>query len=71
MSLVDDKDYSESEKNVLFDQNFQDSDKYSLSPEQYEAIMQMEKEKETKEREDRIAKENLQKLEAQIDNQSR
>ena len=69
MSFADDKEYSESQKNMLFDQNFHDTDKYSMTPEQYESLMQKEKEREVQEREDRQARENVKKLEKEIDNQ--
>lgn len=69
MGFADDKAYVDAEKNVLFDQNFHDTDKYSMSPAQYESLMQKEQEKELREKEDTQAKENLKKLELEIDNQ--
>ena len=44
-----------------------DTDKYSMTPDQYEALMQKEQQRETQEREDKQARENLKKLEKEVD----
>ena len=69
MGFADDKEYIESQKNIIYDQNFNNTDKYSMSPEQFESLMQKEKEREVKEKEDKLAQQNLKKLEQEIDNQ--
>ena len=69
MSATDDKEYAESQKNILYEQNFNNTDKYSMSLDQYESLVQKEKEKEMQEKEDQAAHENLVKLEQEIDGQ--
>ena len=40
MGFANDKEYLDSQKNTLYDQDFHDSEKFSMSPEQYESLMQ-------------------------------
>lgn len=69
MAFADDKDYITSQKATLYDQDFHDTEKYSMTPDQYESLMQKEQEREMRDKEDKQAHENLQKLEQDIDNQ--
>ena len=69
MQFADDKEYVHAEKNALYEQNMNDTDKYTMTGEQYQVLMQKEKQRELKEKEDKIARENLKKLEQEIDNQ--
>lgn len=36
MGITDANEYMESERNILFEQNFNNTEKYSMSPDQYE-----------------------------------
>lgn len=69
MGGMDSDSYVESQKNILFEQTFNNTDKYSMTPDQYETLVQKEKDQEIKEKEDKLAGENLKKLEAEIDTQ--
>lgn len=63
MEFADDKEYISSQMNMVAEVNMHDTTKYSMSAAQYNSLMQKEKEKEMKEHEDQLAKENLKKLE--------
>jgi hypothetical protein len=39
MSFADDKDYIREQKATLYDQDFHDTEKYSMTPDQYESLM--------------------------------
>jgi len=43
MGGMDSDSYVESQKNILFEQTFNNTDKYSMTPDQYETLVQKEK----------------------------
>lgn len=49
--------------NTVCEMNMHDTTKYSMSAAQFNSLMQKEQEKEMKEHEDQLARENLKKLE--------
>ena len=67
MEFADDQEYMESQRGILAEQDMKDTTKYSMSAGEYNALMQREHEKEAKEREDTLARQNLKKLESEIE----
>ena len=52
MELADDKEYMESQRGILAEQDMKDTTKYSMSASQYNNLMQHEHEREVKEKAD-------------------
>lgn len=59
MEFADDKEYMDSQKTILEEQNMHDTSKYSMSASQYNSLMEVEHAKEVRERDDKQARENL------------